>query len=468
MDMKPYYLGIDLGTSSVKGILRSADGETRKAKCTYAQNTPNEWFSALRTLISDLKSRTNGRIAAVGLSSQVGTYVVNGTEVISWQSDAGRSELEEIKSAIGEDEFIRFISMPHPDLISYPLPRLLYIEKHFGTDAEVLMPKELLIRELTGNTVTDLFSMRGIAHLKNGTYAEDLLQKLGIHLRLPHIKHPTDLAGYITEEVALRYGLEPGTPVYLGCNDFFAGLIGMGISHVGDAFDLSGTSEHVGYLSEELNREGFVSGAYFVGNCTYGGTKSSGASCDLAIRQFGIDHIDLEAVLTKNPPLFLPYLSGERAPIFDENARGVYFGLSADTDSASLAYATLEGVVFSLYDIASAMHAPTPRRLVCGGGSSRNELMNLLRATLFECDVVRVQESDTSALGACMLAMVGAGVYSDLSTAIRACVAYDPPVKPDPRYRDILLSRFAVYRELYPALKKPFSDFKALESPLKP
>ena len=321
------------------------------------------------------------------------------------------------------------------------------------------MPKELLIRELTGKTVTDVFSMRGIANTREGRYASDIIDRLGIKISLPELKHPTDLAGYVTEHAAEEYGLASNTPIYLGCNDFFAGLLGMGIYNDGDFFDLSGTSEHIGYVSKDISKKGFVSGGYFTGNCTYGGTKSSGASCDLAIKNFGIDGIDLDRVLSKKPPIFLPYLCGERAPIFDENARGVYFGLSNDTDKESLSYATLEGVVFSLYDIALCMESPKPERLICGGGSARDPLMNTLRATLFECDTVSVCENDTSALGACMLAMVGNGVYPNIPSAIDACVKYRQSVHPSPKHREILKKRFEIYKALYGDLVQTFKKF---------
>ena len=459
MKKEKYYLGIDIGTSSIKALARSLDGRVIKAKMGYSGAEPEAWLEATRSIIAQINGSSDIEIVALAFCSQVGTYIVNGTDVISWRSSAGKEELSKIKELVSEDEFINGIGMSHPDIISYPLPRLLYIQKHYGADAEVLMPKELLIRELTGNTVTDVFSMRGIANVREGVYAHGIIEKLGIEIALPELKYPTDIAGYVTESAAEKYGLSPNTPVYLGCNDFFAGLLGMGIYNDGDFFDLSGTSEHVGYVSSNINKKGFVSGGYFTGNCTYGGTKSSGASCDLAISNFGIEGIELDRVMAKKPPIFLPYLCGERAPIFDENARGVYFGICGETDKESLAYATLEGVIFSLYDISLCMESPKPERLICGGGSSENHLMNSLRATLFDCDTVNVCENDTSALGACMLAMVGSGAYRDIPSAIRSAVRYREIVHPIPEYREILIKRFAIYKKLYADLADSFKNF---------
>lgn len=462
--MKEYYLGVDLGTSSIKGILRSVDGELVKAKVFYDENSVRGWKGALKTLISTLNSKIReGKIAAVAFSSQVGTYIVDGESVISWQSSVGREELEEIRKKIPQKRFIEEISMPHPDILSYPLPRLLYIQKRYGKGREVMQPKDFLLRELTGERVTDIYSSRGIVRLETGEYAEGIMRDLEIDCVLPTVKKPTDFVGFVTKSAEENYGLTEGTPVYSGCNDFYAGLLGMGVYKLGDAFDLSGTSEHVGWISDALQTDGFVSGGYFNGFCTYGGTKASGVSCDFAIKNFGIDDLSLEEELRRKPPVFLPYLSGERAPIYDENARGVYFGLDCETTKRQMAYATLEGVTFSLYDIAERMGMPKPRRLICGGGSAKNELMASIKAELFGCEVAQVKENDTSALGAVMLAMLGNGAFADVAAAVDACVTYEPSVQASGKYRGKLLKRFAIYRELYDDLKDTFKRFNQIK-----
>ena len=150
MEKEKYYLGIDIGTSSTKAIARTVDGKVCKAKQGYSGGEPKAWLEATKAIIAQLSESCGGQIAAISVSSQVGTYIVDGKDVISWRSSVGKEELAQIKELVSEEEFISEIGMPHPDLISYPLPRLTYIQKHYGTKAEVLMPKELLIRELTG------------------------------------------------------------------------------------------------------------------------------------------------------------------------------------------------------------------------------------------------------------------------------------------------------------------------------
>ncbi len=460
--MKKYYVGIDLGTSSLKALALTKDGECINAKKRYEKEGTGGWKIALKGALDELLSEISAdEIAAIGFSSQVGTYITDSGEVISWNSSAGKAELEEIKSKISQDEFLREIDMPHPDIISYPLPRLCYIKKKYPDCKRVVMPKELLIKELTGELVTDTFSQRGIANTKSGQYSKALLEKLELDFELAPIKNPTDLAGYVTEKAENEYGLKKGTKVYLGCNDFFAGLVGMGVVESDKVFDLSGTSEHIGKISHALEIGDFVSGRFFEGFIAYGGTKASGVSSTFAIENFGLDGVSAELVLEK-PPIFLPYLKGERAPIYDENAKGVFFGITDKTDKKLLSYSVLEGIVFSLYDIAQSLNIKGADKLICGGGSANDMVMAKIKAELFGCEIVGVLNNETSALGAAMLAAVGAGEFENLKSAAKAVVKYKTITEPDGSLREILLKRFAIYKSLYANLKQDFVNFSNL------
>ena len=460
-DMKKEYIGIDLGTSSVKVLLITAKGTVARAKCAYSAADPEGWRDALCKAVAELKKTTPlTDVAAISLSSQVGTYITDGGKIVSWSDTAGEAELAEIRGAVSDDEWLQEIEMLHPALISYPLPRLLYIKRHFPRCKAVMMPKEWLIRELTGELVTDCFSWRGLCHTKKKTYSSVLLKRFGIDCTLPSVASPTDRAGYVTETAADRYGLPVHTPVYVGCNDFFAGLLGMGVWKDGAMFELSGTSEHIGAITECRKEGAFVSGPFFNGYATYGGTKASGVACDFAIQQFGIDGVTIDT-LDRQPPIFLPYLRGERAPIYNENARGVFFGISDTTERQDMAYAVLEGVVFSLYHISESLGLDVPKRIITGGGSARNGLMATLKAALFGGEVVRVRENDASALGAAMLAMVGDGAV--LSEVIENLVTYETMARPNGELQKRLLERYAIYKKLYTDVADTFEDFARLK-----
>jgi len=457
--MKQYYAGLDLGTSSVKILLATTDGEVIKVKQPYEEVSPRGWQAAVLAATTQLSETVDlRRIAALGLSAQVGTYITDTGTVIGWNASAGASELAEIRQAVQTNEFVAELAMDHPDIISYPLPRLLHIRRQDRRCRQVLMPKELLVRILTGRIVTDRFSQRGLAHTGTGQYSKTLLDRFGLDFELPPVVSPTDCVGTVTPQGTVALGFAEHTPVYCGCNDFFAGLLGMGVLEPGTLFDLTGTSEHIGLISHTRQDGHLVSGPYLEHYVTYGGTKASGTSAAFAARMFGETPPDMTA-LSRKPPIFLPYLSGERAPIYDEAARGVFFGIDADTDKAALSYAVLEGIVFSLYHIAQAFPSDSFQELILGGGAANNRLLTRLKADLFGCSIRGAAETDTSAMGAAMLAMVGSGRYRNIRQAIDHTVTYRTLAEPDVRFRELLLRRFEIYRGLYSHLKADFAQF---------
>ena len=158
----------------------------------------------------------------------------------------------------------------------------------------------------------------------------------------------------------------------------------------------------------------------------------------------------------------MPYLTGERAPIFDENARGVFFGISDKTDKKALAYSVLEGVLFSLYDIADNLGNSKTDYIICGGGSTVNPEFSKMKATLFGKRVINAVEKDVSALGAALIAMVGYGYKKDLVCAVSEYVKYEENILPEEKYRLKMLKRFDVYRSIYKSLKTNFKNFKEI------
>ena len=446
-------LGIDLGTSSVKLILKYEGGQIEKTKAVYREKTPEGWLEAIKEA---LKGMDMTSVRAVGLSSQVGTYIVNGTDVISWDSGIGKEELDEIKSRFPAEVFVEEIAMPHPDIVSYPIPRLMYIKKNYPHLESVCQPKDYIIKELTGKCVTDKYSFRGLVHTKKGTYSDFFLKEIGIDKTvLPPVVSPEDTAGYTTEACEKRFGIPAGIPVITGLNDFFASVVGMGIEKSGDMFDITGTSEHVGLICDSLTPDTkMVSGVYFDQYIHYGVTASSGASLDFGIRQFGLDDMDIEASLKRKAPVFTPYVNGERAPVFDSRAKGTFFGIGGNCTKQDMAYAVSEGVVFSLYHIYESMGFPKCTSITVSGGASKNPVLNLLKAELFGVPVHTLKENDTSALGAVRIAEKALGVKEE-----EACNEIADTYTPCGCYREILLKRYGIYKTLYASLKEQFAEF---------
>lgn len=450
-------LGIDLGTSSVKLLLRHTDGRIEKAREPYEAKNPEGWLNALARAASKLDLSV---VDAVGLSSQVGTYLVNENIVLEWSAPVGLDELREIKAAFPQQVFIREITMPHPDIISYPLPRLRHILRTVPDVQSVCMPKELLVRFLTGQMVSDPYSWRGLANLETGEYSRFFLDWLGIREDvLPPLRRPDECAGRVTGEAASQTGLKEGTLVYTGCNDFFAALAGTGICKENDLFDITGTSEHIGGIAQSMLPDAPpVSGRYFQQYVRYGVTGSSGASLDYAERLYS-GAVNTDACRKKHPPLFLPYLNGERCPVCDPDAKGVFFGIGAGCTPEAMAYSVREGIAFNLKQIIDMLDIHGGF-IAVAGGAAEDEQLNQIKADVLGMKVVTLKEAEASALGAAMIAGVGSGAFSSLEEAATTCVEQDRCFLPG--NTEGYTARYEMYKQLYPALKNQFVKWKEI------
>ncbi len=461
--MNKNVLGIDLGTSSVKILQKFCDGTIKKSRASYKSIDPEGWWNAICRALSMLE--LDG-VEGISLSSQVGTYIINGNEVISWNSPIGSKEVQEVKACYKPEIFLKEISMVHPNIVSYPIPRLKYILENYDNAVRICQPKDFICEQLTGNCVTDPYSWRGLANLENNTYSTYFLQEFGIEEeKLPKMLEYTALAG-VTKEISLGENVLPsGIPVYVGLNDYYASLLGMGIQNEGDLFDISGTSEHLGVIENHINTNtDMVSGPYIEKNVHYGVTASSGASIKFGIKLLGDEEISLEEMNKSQPPIFLPYINGERAPIWDADARGMYFGICEGCGEKELAYAAFEGVVFSLYHIYESMGMPKAHSIKISGGAAVFPILNQLKAEMFGIPAEILEENDTSALGAALVAAVGCGWYQDMKEAIADTCKIKETVYPTGTMKKWLEKRFAIYKELYPAVKSQYERLKELKT----
>lgn len=454
--------GIDLGTSAIKIVCTDRDGNVQKARYRYRENTPKEWLLGIREAFSKLETE---EITAISLSSQVGTYMIDG-KVTSWNEAGGEEELEELLGQFTTEEFVEEISMKHPSLTSYPIPRIRYLLKQRESKelpGQICQPKEFICRYLTGNTVSDGYSYRGLVNQRTGRYSSKMLKYMGISEKvLSCIQSPFSEAGRLCEAAAEECGLHSGIPVYVGCNDFYASLLGMGITEIGDCFDVTGTSEHVGMITEKLlTDQRVIASPYINGNVAYGVTGSSGGSLDFGLRELKLRDVNYEVYRSKKClPIFLPYVNGERAPIYNADARGVFFGIAGDTTKEDMAYAVMEGVAFSTWHIMENLPHKEIRIVITAGGAALNENLLQLKADLFGISFVRVKEEDTSAYGACMIGAVGEGWYPDVQTAAENMCRQDLTVIP--QKNELLQERFSLYKNIYKDLEKEFKQFRRI------
>lgn len=446
--------GIDIGTSSLKVMLSDGRKVKKKVRVPYEKEGMAGFDEAIKKAFSELGED----YSSVSLSSQTGTYVIDGGDIIPWHSEIGTCELKTVRESFSDEEFISETGMAHPDISSYPVPRLMYIKKRYPGAKRICQLKDEIIFRLTGNYVTDNYTWRGLAD-ENG-YSDKLLSFSGIKKEaLPVLLTPFDRAGAVTYAGEELFGIKRGTTVYTGLNDYYSGLLGMGVTAPGTLFDVTGTSEHIGSVTAARTESGAVSSPYFGAFVNYSVTASSGAALFFADEFFSSD-IDIERSIKNNAPIFLPYLNGMRAPHNDPFAKGMFFGISKSTDKSDMAYSVIEGAAFSAYSAFRTLGASSGETVLTSGGGAKNRVYNTLKASLFGKSFVPLSESDTSALGACMVAMTAEGTFKDAQSAARALCLCGEAVKP----KNIpgLKERYELFLKLYEDNRDNFLKFGRL------
>lgn len=304
-----------------------------------------------------------------------------------------------------------------------------------------------------------------------------MLTELGLDpAKLPAPRRSTDIAGRLSAPAAAELGLRAGIPVCVGGGDGACASAGAGAVAGGDAYCCLGTTAWITRIGGDPvldeQRRLFSLIALDGETCgTYGTVQCAGRAMEWARELFGIsDFAQFNALASQVPAgseglLFLPYLEGERSPMFDPDARGVYFGLSTRHGRAHLVRAAMEGVCFALATVLSAIreHGPVPAlRLIGGGGQSALLQQIFADAADVEIRLLSVPAGDATALGAAIAAGVGVGIFPDFASATRG-IRMEQTRRPDSAVAGVYRRRLELYQSLYPALRPAFAALRGDE-----
>ena len=483
-----YYLGIDIGTSGTKALLMDEHGRAAASAAReyplstpqngWAEQHPHLWRGAALEAIREITSQVApADIKAVGLTGQMHGLVMldEKDEVIRpailWCDQRTARECEEINEAVGAARYIELTA--NPPLTGFTAPKILWVRnnepENYARCVKILLPKDYIRYILTGvhaGDVSDASGM-GLLNVAKRAWEPEILEKLGIdRALLGDLYESCEVTGGISEEAAKLCGLLPGTPVVAGAGDNAAAAVGTGVAREGQAFVTIGSS---GVLfahaqSMRLDPQGrvhsfcaAVPGEWHV----MGVTLAAGLSLQWLRRSCmpELSYREMDALAAASPVganrlLWLPYLNGERTPHKDPNCRGAFVGLSASHGRGDLARAVMEGVCYSLKDcqgIFEGMGMSIEGITACGGGGSSAFWRQML-ADVFGVAVGTVQSAEGPALGAAMLAAVGAGAFPSVPEACDALIAPGDTVLPDALRTAQYAKFYKVYRSLYPAL----------------
>ncbi len=503
-------LGIDIGTSGTKSVLFDEAGkDLAKATVEYplyqpqngwAEQEPEDWWRAVCASVSTV-IRNSGvspsEIAGIGLSGQMHGLVMLDEagrvlrRSILWCDGRTQKQCDEITERVGRERLIAITA--NPALPGFTAGKILWVREHepalFAKCRHILLPKDYIRYKLTGGFATEVSDASGmnLLDVPNRRWSGEVLNALDIDpALLGRMYESCDVTGTVTASAAAETGLSEGTPVVGGAGDNAAAAVGTGVVSTGKAFTTLGTSgvifahaDHV-TIEPEGRVHSFCSavpGKWTVMSCTLAAGLSlqwfRNQFCEAEIaaaRAQGADPYELMTAAAEKSPIgsnrlvFLPYLMGERSPLLDARARGVFFGLSAMHGKGDLIRAVMEGVTFSQrqnLDIFSEMGVGVSDMAACGGGA-RSPLWRQMLSNVYGCPVHTIASDEGPALGAAILAGVGAGVYPSVEAGCEAAVKRGIVQQPDRENAERYEPYYQLYRELYPAMRDSFAKLVEL------
>lgn len=487
------YLGIDLGTSSVKVLAMNRNGQiideatedypVYYPKQNWAEQEPEEWWQgtlkALKSIIANnplLQSDLRG----IGFSGQMHGMVALDAlgqvlrPAIIWCDQRTWAECEAITKHFGQKGLSDLVG--NKALTGFTAPKMLWLKNHqpevFDQTAMFLLPKDYIRYRLTGDFATDYSDASGTLLLDVGarSYSKEMLGFLGISEgQLPKCFESYAVTGTLSMAIKEALGLKTAHEVVVvgGAGDQAAGAIGTGTVSQGVVSVTLGTSgvvfaAHDTYLVDAENRlHAFcdASGRYH----SMGVMLSAASSLKWWAEQVVGEAIDvlLEEVSNDiSQTVFLPYLLGERTPYPDPDARGTFVGMDMNTARGEMTKAVLEGVAFGLkdsLDILLDMGIPVDEIRVIGGGARSQTWLQIL-SDVFGRALVGINTNQGGALGAAILAAVGDGAFESLKSATDAIIKTTDAIKPDAIRSGKYLLKHDKYKALYQMLKPYFKN----------
>lgn len=507
--MRDLLLGIDLGTTAAKAALFALDGRLESVgqaeyplhhvRPNWIEQSPEAWWQAVCAAIQTaLKQVAHSaeRVIGVAVSSQAPTLLPldrHGNPLrhaLIWMDRRADGEVERLRESVGEDDIYR-ITGNRADSF-FLAPKLLWFKDHepelFAQTHQLVQANGYIAYRLSRSYSIDPAhsALTGLRDHRVGDWSTALLERCGIEpSQFPPIRAGHEMIGEVTADAARETGLRAGTPVMAGSIDGAAAALEAGAVQAGVAAEMTGTSTVVMMPNEAgLTHPDLISVPHAVPgvHLLIGATVASGASLRWFRDQFGMVEVQAGALLGVDPfdlltqqaeriapgsgVIFLPYMMGERSPLWHTEARGVFFGLSLATPRAALIRAILEGTGFALrHNIETARGAGcTVEEIRSVGGGAKSALWCQIKADILGIPVTRPETSVGAPFGDALLVGYGAGLYSDLADIVREAVrverVFEPDMERHQRYGEI----YQLFRDLYTHLRDDFTRAAALFS----
>ena len=484
------YIGVDLGTSAVKLLAMSSEGEILKTvsveypisfpQSGWSEQNPEDWYKGtlegIGKLLDGLKDKV---VDGIGVGGQMHGLVIldEKDEVIRpailWNDGRTTKETDYLNNVIGQDKLSEYTG--NIAFAGFTAPKVLWVKdnepENFAKIKKLMLPKDYIVYKLTGSYVSDYSDASGmlLMDVKNKCWSKEMLEICGISdVEMPELHESFDVVGTVKPEISQQLGIEGTLKVVAGAGDNAAAAIGTGTVGAGRCNLSLGTSGTIFISNDKFSvddKNSLHSFAHADGGFHLMGCMLSAASCnkwwmdeilrdkDYAGNQEGITK------LGENNVFFLPYLMGERSPHNDPLVRAGFLGMSMDTTREDMVQAVLEGVSFGLRDsleVARDLGVDIQISNICGGGA-KSPLWRKIIANIMNIKLEIQANDEGPALGGAILAAVGCGKYKDVKEAAEQLVKVVEVVEPDPELVAKYEEKYQVFKKLYPTVKGLYS-----------
>lgn len=503
--MEKYLLGIDVGTSTVKACCFTADfhlaaygkGEykTYFEGPSYAEQEPEDWWRAAADAIKKIAGQIEGKgeIAGIAVSSQSPSLIPLDEKgnvlrrAMIWMDRRAEAESDYAANRLIGYERYRRILKSEPDAY-YVLPKMLWYREHepelYERTKIYLQVNGYINYKLTGKYSIDLIHAVAVQGMDYGKqqWSKEIEEAVDIPLRevLPAISKPFDIIGQVTAQAAKITGLKEGTPVAAGATDTISAYYGYGMVSDEGAAEMIGTSSILLFNSSKPLQD---YGRLLVKPSPFQREKeilvaainASGASVEWFRKLFSengkeklsYDTLDRDAASV--PPgagklIYFPYLSGERSPLFNSYAKGMFIGMTSSTGREHLARAVFEGTSYAVRHNfeEAAKRGVKPQYVVCAGGGAKSREWLKIKASVLNLPlkVMGDEDVDRAALGDAIFAGIGIGLVNTPEEAAKQAVRYKEIIEPNPKWVKIYDRLYPFYRSMYQHLE---NDLQRLE-----
>jgi xylulokinase len=506
------FLGIDIGTSGTKTLAINERGKilAEASECypsyhpkpLWSEQEPEDWWQAtvktIRAVVAKGKFK-RADVKAIGLSGQMhgSVFLDKQNRVIRrallWNDQRTAAECAEMEQRVGgRRNLIKLVA--NPALTGFTAPKILWLRnhepRHFAKTAKVLLPKDDVRRRLTGDFATDVSDASGmlLLDIAKRDWSMPLLSKLELDQSLfAKCYESEEVTGKLSRATADELGLSTDCVVVGGAGDCAAGAVGNGIVRKGALSTSIGTSGIMFVHSDKMEFDPAGRLHTFChavrGKWHMMGVSLSGGGClqwfrnrlclaevEAATHSGGDGYGLLNREAAEIPPgceglLFLPYLSGERTPHADPDARACFIGLTLAHRRGHMVRAVMEGVAYAMRDsleIIRELKVPV-KEIRASGGGSRSPLWRQIQSDVFGQKVVTLNAEEGPAYGVALLAAVGAGVFRNVEEACDATIHVVSETPVNRRAAAYYDRGFPLYQNLYQSLKENFKRIAALK-----